>query len=597
MFILIIYYKIHPGNRNQYQYRIEGEEAEGMFSRFFRLILLTVFALSGLVSEAITAGSYLPIQTAPHRPANTFTVDDNQDNPDSNPGDGLCDSGNGKCTLRAAIMEANANSDADTIILPADTYLIGTELAVTNPVAVNGAGEASTIIDGQSSTRVFRFAFNSGPHALSGLTIQNGSNQNLAGVERNGGGIYTQASLSLANVTIQNSQAYQGGGIYNEYYAAGSGTSPHTLNLTNVTLSGNAATGGDAASGGGGLFNGSNLVADGLWITNNSSSVQGGGILINADPQYNLSISITHFNISGNTAKDGAGIDTDLGTVTLSNGKITGNVSSCCRPTGGDSTGGGGIYNNFGRMTLTNVSISQNQATAPQGFAGGIYNSDYMTLNNVTMTGNFARLGAAIFNGNFQNRPNQLDITNATLVNNVDPAAASSTSEGGAIFNVQAGRVSLVNATITQNSAHAGGGIFNNDAAGSIELVNTILTGNTDKSKIPDCGGPGPITSLGNNLLGKVTCSLTPQASDQVGADPLFGPAGSFTVAPTISLFYLPLSLSSPAVDQGSNAKCPSTDEINTPRPYNQTCDIGAIEYNGLPDVKYNYIYLAIIQN
>ena len=48
----------------------------------------------------------------------TFVVNSLGDNPDYNPGDGACNtmpSGLPECTLRAAIMEANAQTGADTI--------------------------------------------------------------------------------------------------------------------------------------------------------------------------------------------------------------------------------------------------------------------------------------------------------------------------------------------------------------------------------------------------------------------------------------------------------------------------------------------------
>jgi len=47
--------------------------------------------------------------------AATFTVDSTGDDPDATPGDGTCATAGSACTLRAAIEEANANADADTI--------------------------------------------------------------------------------------------------------------------------------------------------------------------------------------------------------------------------------------------------------------------------------------------------------------------------------------------------------------------------------------------------------------------------------------------------------------------------------------------------
>src|SRR5439155_26666818 len=63
--------------------------------------------------------------------AASFTVNSTIDAVDANPGDGICDDGGGRCTLRAAIMEANALPGADTIVLPSGTYRL----------SIPGAGE------------------------------------------------------------------------------------------------------------------------------------------------------------------------------------------------------------------------------------------------------------------------------------------------------------------------------------------------------------------------------------------------------------------------------------------------------------------------
>src|SRR5262245_38281091 len=55
-----------------------------------------------------------------------FTVNSTADAPDLAPGNGLCATATGICTLRAAIQEANAHpndaSGPDSISLPAGTY-------------------------------------------------------------------------------------------------------------------------------------------------------------------------------------------------------------------------------------------------------------------------------------------------------------------------------------------------------------------------------------------------------------------------------------------------------------------------------------------
>jgi len=56
----------------------------------------------------------------------TFTVNNTGDVADGNQGDGVCETvfGNGVCTLRAAIDEANVFGGNNTINIPAGTYTI-----------------------------------------------------------------------------------------------------------------------------------------------------------------------------------------------------------------------------------------------------------------------------------------------------------------------------------------------------------------------------------------------------------------------------------------------------------------------------------------
>ncbi len=67
---------------------------------------------------------------------------------------GNCTPGN--CSLREAIDAANTNPGADDVPVPAGTYLLTLgQLVVSDDVSIAGAGQASTIIDGNATGRVF----------------------------------------------------------------------------------------------------------------------------------------------------------------------------------------------------------------------------------------------------------------------------------------------------------------------------------------------------------------------------------------------------------------------------------------------------------
>src|SRR5580765_5828894 len=104
--------------------------------------------------------------------AATFNVNSTVDSVDAAPGDGTCADSLGRCTLRAAIMESNASTSANTIKLPAGIYtltigpfdddfnFLGAQDAsgdldiLNNNLTILGAGSATTIIDGNGIDRV-----------------------------------------------------------------------------------------------------------------------------------------------------------------------------------------------------------------------------------------------------------------------------------------------------------------------------------------------------------------------------------------------------------------------------------------------------------
>jgi CSLREA domain-containing protein len=289
--------------------------------------------------------------------AATFTVNSTADAVDANPGDGVCVTAAGKCTLRAAIMESNALPGDDTITLPTGTYTLtipGTgedaaatgDLDITGNLTINGADAATTIIDGNGSMlgdRVFHitgvFTVN-----ISDVTIQNGN----VGNGDVGGGISSFGILTLTNSKVINNTAFDGGGLIN---------SPSgTLLLNNTIVSGNTATFG------GGIFQGPE-----------TQPVQVSGMLI-----------LINSTVTSNTAIFGSGISNSSGIVTLDKSTVRNN------------TDGSTIFNfNGGILTLNNSTISNNNTSD----IGGIRNdSGTVTLNNSTISNNTGNLSGGISN-------------------------------------------------------------------------------------------------------------------------------------------------------------------------------------------------------
>jgi hypothetical protein len=131
----------------------------------------------GLLLVAL-CGRWLPLAGAHGA---TFTVTADFDGFDSSPGDGVCATASGACTLRAATQESNALTGLDEILLPAGLFTLTLAdpaspggLLVTH-VIVRGAGRDQTIIDGgMLGDWVLGHSGGSGYFEVHGVTIRNG---------------------------------------------------------------------------------------------------------------------------------------------------------------------------------------------------------------------------------------------------------------------------------------------------------------------------------------------------------------------------------------------------------------------------------------
>ena len=187
--------------------------------------------------------------------------------------------------MRQAIIDANANAEADVINLPAGTYtLTSGELNITSEVTITGAGAGTTVIDGNAADRVFNLQSSAANLTLTDLTVQNGSNNG------NGGGILVDnsaAQLTATRVIITGNNADDGAGIYNK----------GTITLTDVVISNN----GDADTNeGGGIHNREMAILKRVTISGNQAD-DGGGI---HNDNSATSLSLTNVTVSGNTAAD-----------------------------------------------------------------------------------------------------------------------------------------------------------------------------------------------------------------------------------------------------------------------------------------------------
>lgn len=250
----------------------------------------------------------------------------------------------------------------------------------------------------------------------------------------------------------------------------------------------------------------------------------------------------------------------------------------------GHSTfGGGGGISNFGTVDLFNSSIFNN-STDRSG--GGISSFGVLSLTDSSISSNSAAFeGGGIFT----------DAGSVVLTRSIVSGNSAST-DGGGLF-VDFGSVTLSATTVSGNSASRhGGGICN--AFGTADLTNVTLSGNSAAS---DGGGLyttlqgiasttlansivaksvgsdncfGSIVDNGSNLGDDTSCSSIPDTLS--GLDPSLADNGGPTMTHA-------LLAASSAIDSGSAASCPMTDQRGVEQV--GTCDIGAFEYIPCPDL------------
>ena len=364
---------------------------------------------------ALHSGESAPSAMMP-LPDPTFVVNTTNDTIDANPGDGICADSTGHCSLRAAIMEANATFGADTISVPAGTYTLtipgidedaaGTgDLDVTDSVTIEGAGAGSTIIQaGTTATNGIDKVFSINPFdmntatagpsitvSLSGLTIQYGRNTSTlspyGGAMDFDSGTSGTGTLTITDCIIQNNSTPGGGqSDGGALYGSNEQTGHPLVQFTRTTIQNNTA--GDIG-GGINLWSNLDLTIDNSQILNNTAPgpgvQQGGGIDFWGSAG---TLTIHHSTISGNSAgNDGGGIYA-TSNVTIDQGTIFSNNHS--------GRNGGGLWVNpvAGQtVSVTKSVFSGNSAVSAGGgiqadSSTGTVNISYSRIvNNTAPTG------------------------------------------------------------------------------------------------------------------------------------------------------------------------------------------------------------------
>ena len=365
-------------------------------------------------------------------------------------------SGNGSCTLREAINNAN-NFGRDTT---------GGDCAV--------ATRATVIITFQTSQPNVEIVLTSAlPQIASGINLNldgfgiiiSGGRSTLPNI-KNGYQIFnvsSGATLTLSSLSVTAGEATNGAAVFNS----------GTLNVNFVAFSDNLAADNAFTTGAGGaIFNSGTLVISNSSFNGNMARGNGGAVESVAG-----SVTITDSTFTSNVTSSGNGgaVDSTSSSVTISNSTFSLNGAAL----------GGALSLDGPSLTMSGNTFLYNQVTAN---GGAVYNAGMLNLIGCSFTHNNAsNSGGAIFNAGTLVGTGDSFVSNTSSAGGGGGLASSGTvtiygtfsgneaPNGGAIYS-DGISLEVTGGTFSNNFANtAGGGIYDND---TLSVTNATFTGN-----------------------------------------------------------------------------------------------------------------------
>ena len=435
----------------------------------------------------------------------------------------------------------DAATVGDTVLVSNGTYLISTQIVVTNKITLLGLnGYSNTLVAADWPAYTTRCVTVSGTSVIDGLSFSNGhvlssiTNDNGGGMWANGGtkiqncwfgfnycsnstevanglgggGLWISNGI-VSNCVFYSNTAFLGGGAISAYL-----NSPvkvtHSTIISNIVFlfTGQSAFGGGVWGAGG---NAAACVISNSLIANNNFSMAGGN-------GYGGGIHacwITHSILRNNSANSGGGMYKGYASNTI----IEGNIATAA---------GGGATASSATLVIYGCDIIGNIASQGGGVRINI-GSQNQKIQNCTISNNSAVTGGGLFcqNGGV--------VLNCIINNNTN---TSSISWGGGAYlnNFSSGTVpgSLENCTITDNySSNDCGGVY---VMGSTNLIyNCVIAGNRSFSNkytdvYTDATRAG--TNCFYNCLVGVTDLVVNADNRNIYGDPKFkNPAGDYRLA------------------------------------------------------------------
>lgn len=485
---------------------------------FGKMLILFAFAFGMMALPSVASAA-------------TFTVDSKLDTGDDTWGDGICDDGDGNCTLRAAIEEANSNPGRDAIIIGVTGTIVlsnGSFNCIVEGLKIIGPGSGVLTIDVDetddgSGGALFGFdsagdssapcdgddSGDGGAHdfVLKGLTVTNLDEWPAVFVANTD-------YLNLIDLKVTDSNVSEG--ATDDWALAAFVAIDGSADLTDIIITDSTGTtvtngsqcraegSGIAVAGEAGTVNMMNITVTGLELdTIGVNCAQDTGMAAISVTGGNKKVTITNALIDSNTVTwqhdnsdeevggpgiviNGADKDVTLDNVTITNNSFLNNNVSAPNWNVQDQHGGAGLYVGSGSPTVWVLDsyIGGNESEINGG--GVLISGGYTTFVNTTIEGNSAvghyyepsddydiGGGGGIF---ITGAPKRVDIIQSTIRDNTTEQDGGGIHMRGAASTEQ--YLNILNSSIANNSAEGhGGGIHR--YAGMATLIHTTVDGNS----------------------------------------------------------------------------------------------------------------------
>ncbi len=346
--------------------------------------------------------------------------------------------------FESAVNAANENVDLDIINITQSFYLaapadMSPSLRVVSAIEIEGNGFSLSREPGDESNYSFLWVSSGADVTIRNLEIsgcRGGHDQGIGGVFFVGG--FPSASLILDHVTLTGNSATRGGAIAVDHEAE--------VRIYNSVISNNHTT-----QAGGGIQISSNSVRiENTSIRDNTTNGFGGGIHLLNFPGSSEVVLLNSVVFRNHGEAGGGGISVF----------------------GGSSRNASRIVSNGSRIELN--------TTGPNSPGGGLYlnangGGGTTELQNTSIRFNKAHLGGGIF----------ADTESGFFIQQSTIAQNEATGSGGGLYAAELRRSTILNSTISGNSAGTttgidttgyGGGAY---VSGILNFFNSTLSGNT----------------------------------------------------------------------------------------------------------------------